>query len=115
MGGAGGVSSFEGALVWLENLLLGEIATAIAVVGVAVIGFRLLRGDLAVRDGGRIILGCFILFGSAGIGRALGEVSGPASETGRIGESLDQRFEATPEAPSSDNPFDPYVGDRRPR
>ncbi len=55
------------ALVWLQGTLLGNVATAVAVIAVAMVGFMMLTGRLNWRFGATVIVGCFILFGSAAI------------------------------------------------
>lgn len=55
------------ALGWLQGTLLGNVATAVAVIAVAVVGFMMLTGRLNWRFGATVIVGCFILFGSAAI------------------------------------------------
>jgi type IV secretion system protein VirB2 len=55
------------ALVWLQGTLLGNVATAVAVIAVAMVGFMMLTGRMNWRFGATVIIGCFILFGSAAI------------------------------------------------
>ena len=55
------------ALMWLQGTLLGNVATAVAVIAVAMVGFMMLTGRLNWRVGATVIIGCFILFGSAAI------------------------------------------------
>jgi len=55
------------AVRWLENTLLGTIATVVAVIAVASVGFLMLTGRINWRYGATVILGCFILFGAASI------------------------------------------------
>src|ERR1041384_2089561 len=55
------------ALQWLQGTLLGNVATAVAVIAVAMVGFMMLTGRLNWRFGATVIIGCFILFGSAAI------------------------------------------------
>ena len=55
------------ALSWVEGTLLGNVATAVAVIAVAMVGFMMLTGRLNWRFGATVILGCFVLFGSAAI------------------------------------------------
>lgn len=55
------------ALGWLQGTLLGNVATAVAVIAVAMVGFMMLTGRLNWRFGATVIVGCFILFGSAAI------------------------------------------------
>ena len=55
------------ALAWLQGTLLGTVATSVAVMAVAMVGFMMLTGRLNWRFGATVIIGCFILFGSAAI------------------------------------------------
>jgi type IV secretion system protein VirB2 len=52
------------------------VATAVAVIAVAMVGFMMLTGRMNWRMGGTVVLGCFILFGAttivAGIQAAAG-------------------------------------------
>src|SRR3546814_10252145 len=47
--------------------LLGTVATVVAVIAVATVGFMMLTGRINWRYGATVILGCFILFGAASI------------------------------------------------
>lgn len=55
------------AVRWVEGTLLGTIATVVAVIAVASVGFLMLTGRINWRYGAVVILGCFILFGAASI------------------------------------------------
>ena len=55
------------ALSWLQGTLLGNVATSVAVIAVAMVGFMMLTGRMNWRFGATVIIGCFILFGSAAI------------------------------------------------
>ena len=55
------------AVRWLEGTLLGTVATVVAVIAVATVGFLMLTGRINWRYGVTVILGCFILFGAASI------------------------------------------------
>jgi len=55
------------ALAWLQGTLLGNVATAIAVMAVAAVGFMMLTGRLNWRFGATVIIGVFILFGAGAI------------------------------------------------
>lgn len=55
------------ALSWLQGTLLGNVATSVAVIAVAMVGFMMLTGRLNWRLGATVIIGCFVLFGSAAI------------------------------------------------
>lgn len=55
------------ALGWLQGTLLGNVATAAAVMAVAAVGFMMLTGRMNWRFGATVIIGCFILFGAGAI------------------------------------------------
>jgi type IV secretion system protein VirB2 len=55
------------AVQWLQGTLLGTVATVVAVIAVACVGFMMLSGRLKWRHGAVVILGCFILFGAVSI------------------------------------------------
>lgn len=55
------------ALAWLQGTLLGNVATAVAVMAVAAVGFMMLTGRMNWRFGATVIIGVFILFGAGTI------------------------------------------------
>lgn len=55
------------AVSWLQGTLLGTVATVVAVIAIAAVGFMMLTGRVNWRYGAVVILGCFILFGAASI------------------------------------------------
>src|SRR3569623_3431163 len=55
------------AVRWLQGTLLGTVATVVAIIAVASVGFLMLTGRINWRYGATEILGCFILFGAASI------------------------------------------------
>lgn len=55
------------AVRWLQGTLLGTVATVVAVIAVASVGFMMLTGRINWRYGATVIIGCFILFGAASI------------------------------------------------
>lgn len=64
------------ALSWLQGTLLGSVATAVAVMAVAAVGFMMLTGRMNWRFGATVIIGCFILFGAVSI---VGGIQGAAA------------------------------------
>ncbi len=56
-----------GAVNWLQGTLLGTVATVVAVIAIAAVGFMMLTGRVNWRHGAVVVLGCFILFGAASI------------------------------------------------
>lgn len=55
------------AVTWLQSTMLGTIATVVAVIAVATVGFMMLTGRINWRYGATVIIGCFILFGASSI------------------------------------------------
>lgn len=55
------------ALAWLQGTMLGNVATAVAVMAVAAVGFMMLTGRMNWRFGATVIIGTFILFGAGAI------------------------------------------------
>jgi len=55
------------AVQWLQGTLMGTVATVVAVIAVAAVGFMMLTGRINWRHGAVVILGCFVLFGAASI------------------------------------------------
>ena len=64
------------ALGWLQGTLLGNVATAVAVMAVAAVGFMMLTGRLNWRFGATVIIGCFILFGAGAIVAGIRQTAG---------------------------------------
>ena len=62
-----GSGPIENALFWMQGTLLGNVATAVAVMAVAAVGFMMLTGRVNWRFGATVIIGCFIIFGAATI------------------------------------------------
>lgn len=60
----GGSPSILAALAWLQGTLLGSIAIGLCIIAVAWVGFLMLQGRLPVREGARVIVGCFVLLGA---------------------------------------------------
>lgn len=66
-GDPAGSGPIVGAIRWIQGTLLGTVATVVAVIAVASIGFMMLTGRMNWRYGATVILGAFILFGAASI------------------------------------------------
>lgn len=66
-GDPAGSGPIVAALGWLQGTLLGNVATAVAVMAVAAVGFMMLTGRMNWRFGATVIIGCFILFGAGAI------------------------------------------------
>ncbi|WP_173425738.1 TrbC/VirB2 family protein [Aurantiacibacter marinus] len=62
--GSGPINSAFG---WMRDTLLGTVATTVAVMAVAAVGFMMLTGRVNWRFGATVIIGVFIIFGAASI------------------------------------------------
>jgi len=62
-----GSSPISNALDWIQGTLMGKVATTVAVIAVAMVGFMMLTGRMNWKFGATVIVGCFILFGAATI------------------------------------------------
>jgi type IV secretion system protein VirB2 len=108
------------AVNWIQNALTGEVASTIAVIAVASVGFLLLSGKLEMRRAIQVIFGCFVLFGASSIASGLMHVM--VGTTGGVDapvEALSRPdIRALPPAPQIQSSYDPYAGaavPRRPR
>ena len=106
-----GSGAIADGMAWVQGAALGNVATSVAVIAVAVTGLMMLAGRLALRRGITVVLGCFLLFGAAGIAAALTGLdradapSSPVSASDR--SPLASRLPAPPPPPAAD---DPYAG-----
>lgn len=64
-------SAIAAATGWIETVLTGPVATGLATLAIAGVGFGLLAGRIAVRRAVQVVLGCFILFGAPVLVREL--------------------------------------------
>lgn len=102
------------ALIWVEQALLGGLATSVAVVAVAVVGMLMLSGRIDWRRGARVVAGCFILFGAPAIaagllGLAGDAASGPVVAPAPSAVEPAPRPQAIPTQPPASG-YDPYAG-----
>ena len=95
---------------WLQAAMLGTVATVIAVIAVAGVGALMLTGRLDWRRGATIVLGCFVLFGSARIAIGItGAPNGTNVEYTSPSPNETPVVKRVPVQPSSPG-FDPYAG-----
>ncbi|MBI1682316.1 TrbC/VirB2 family protein [Caulobacter hibisci] len=71
-----GSSAVLSGVLWLQGTLMGNVATAVAVMAVAAVGFMMLTGRMNWRYGATVIVGCFILFGATTIVSGIRTASG---------------------------------------
>lgn len=108
--GQGFSASIDG-VQWLQALLLGPIATSVAVICVAGLGYRLLLGRIPTRRAATVTLGCVILFGAPTIAAALRNLAAvdPVSEA-PLWPAPSPPMTVPPQEPSrpAPDPFNPY-------
>ena len=112
IGDPAGSSVLVAAASWLQATLLGTVATTIAVIAVASIGFMMLSGRVNVRHGLTVIGGAFILFGATSIVAGLQSLS-PAQEFAAapyIAPPIAAAPPAVPPPPPPAGGYDPYAG-----
>jgi len=77
-GSPAGAGPIVAAVDWVRDTLLGNLATAVAVIAIAMVGFMMLSGRMNWRHGVTVIIGCFVLFGAATIAGGIAQVAGAA-------------------------------------
>jgi type IV secretory pathway VirB2 component (pilin) len=106
--GSGG--SLTAAVTWVGSLLTGTVATAIATIAIAGIGFLMLQGRLPLRRGATIVVGCFIIFGAGTISRGLMMLSTELTGNSRAGSALNTIPPTPIRPPAQPEVYDPYAG-----
>ena len=100
------------AISWLQDVLLGTVATSIAVIAIAAIGFGMLTGRVNIRHGATVVLGCFILFGAStivdGLRYAANGVGGYDPPPVVVAAPPPTQSRAQPTGAPA--PYDPYAG-----
>lgn len=99
-------------VLWARDALLGTVATSVAVICVAVVGFEVLRGHIPVRRLATVIVGCFILFGASDIAAALSALASRGTSDQIDREPPAPVFTVPPRTTlkAAPDPFDPYAG-----
>lgn len=94
--------------------MLGTVATSVAVICIAGVGYQFLTGRIPTRRAATVILGCFILFGAGSIAAALAALGDAQPVTREVEPEAPPPpiVTAPPHPPSREapNPFDPYGG-----
>jgi type IV secretion system protein VirB2 len=104
------ISAIAAATAWVSDLLFGPLATAIAIIAIAWIGFAMLSGRIDIRRGLAVVFGCFLLFGARGIAEGLRSAA-VSENTPTIAAVPPPPVFAKP-APSAgvQSGYDPYAG-----
>lgn len=103
---AGGGAPMAESVRWVEGAMLGEIALGICVIAVAFLGALMLTGRLPLREGARIVVGCFVLLGAPVIAAGLAKGGNGVNQTARPEPPVVAQIEnRRPELPPAN--FDP--------
>jgi type IV secretion system protein VirB2 len=100
----------EAAARWASDLLFGPLATSIAIVAIAWIGFAMLSGRIDLRRGLAAVFGCFLLFGAWGIADGLRSSATVQSGSTAAAAPPPPTYLAPPASANNTNAFDPYAG-----
>lgn len=93
---------------WLSAVVTGSSATIAATLAIAGLGLAMMHGRINVRDGVRVVAGCFILFGAPVIARDLLSLAGWNAGPAVIEVRASPAPIVMPSAPSPNR--DPYAG-----
>lgn len=107
---AGSSSVLVNAVAWIQGVLLGPVATGIAVVAIAAIGFGMLTGRVDLRRGATVVMGCFILFGASNIVAGLQGAASGSTDYSAPPVLVSPPPASVRPAPSPLPPYDPYAG-----
>jgi type IV secretion system protein VirB2 len=103
-------SAITSAMSWVSDLLFGPLATAIAVIAIAWIGFAMLSGRIDIRRGLSLVFGCFLLFGARGITDGLRSSAIPDSAATTASAPPPPVYANPPPSSNIPNGYDPYAG-----
>ena len=100
-------SPLADAVTWMTDLLLGSLAVGLCVIAVALVGFAALTGRMPIRQGARVVLGCFVLLGAPVIASGL---SGLWQDGTSAPSSLPTPIVTDQRQPLPQATYDPYAG-----
>lgn len=101
-------SALVSAAGWIAQLVFGSLATAIAVLGVAFVGFMMLEGRVDWRRGMTVCAGCFLLFGARSVAASfLGAAQAWPADDAQPAVASNPAPAPAPPAPIA---YDPYAG-----
>jgi type IV secretion system protein VirB2 len=100
-------SALVSAIGWINDLLLGSLATGLCILAVSLVGLLMLLGQMPIRQGMRVVLGCFVLLGAPVIAAGLSgawQSAAPATPEPMVFIPEETR------APLPPADYDPYAG-----
>jgi type IV secretory pathway VirB2 component (pilin) len=106
---AGGGTPMVESSRWVESVMLGELALGVCVIAVAFLGALMLTGRLPLREGGRVVVGCFVLLGAPVIANGFVGGGRGVTETASLPPPVIGPI-ASPRSELPPTNFDPYAG-----
>lgn len=100
------------AVSWIQAVLIGPVATSLAVIAVASIGLMMLSGRVNIRRGATVIIGCFVVFGAAAIAQGFQSAARALPEPREAAFAPEVEQAQPLESPIREPapPYDPYAG-----
>lgn len=102
-------AAIPAAVDWAVGTLLGSVATGLAILAVAFLGFGMLAGRIDWRTWARVVLGIFILFGAPTIARQLAQLA-RGNEIAQSDQVATQVVPPQRKVPRNAPVADPYAG-----
>jgi len=105
-------NSMGAATQWVEETMTGSLAVSVAVIAVAATGLAMFSGRLDLRKAATVIMGCFVLFGSAGVAKGLLNLATGQAPILADEQGSPEPMKRSPPLSGSTAPqqFDPYAG-----
>jgi type IV secretion system protein VirB2 len=102
-------SAIASSATWISDLVFGSLATTIAIIAIAWVGFAMLSGRINIKRGLSVIFGCFLLFGAKSIASGLQNAATSQGATVTASVPPPPTYaRSTPTNPQGG--YDPYAG-----
>lgn len=106
---AAGAYSLAAAAEWISAVLLGSVASTVAIIAVAGVGLLMLAGRANWRRALSVVLGCFIIFSARSIAEGFGGLIAGEPERPTLADAPSQPLPTyRPSEPPAN--YDPYAG-----
>lgn len=107
-----GSQSLVLAAQWTADTLTGTVATVVATIAIATIGFLMLQGRIEIRRSAVVVIGCFVVFGASAIANGLMDIAGSAQlrTTETVLPMVPAPVATFVPPPPQPEVYDPYAG-----
>jgi type IV secretory pathway VirB2 component (pilin) len=105
-------NALAAAVNWIELTLVGNLATAVAIIAIAWFGLMMLSGRFSSRRGIQLIVGCFIIFGASALASGIMSTLKAGTADAQTAPPESPVIAAGPAVPPPTPavPYDPYAG-----